>query len=356
MKRFKSTAALALLVALAAGCSGGAGGGGGSSAIAPPTTNVSKGGYHSNDTLGGIGNLAFGLLKILLTDAPPNIGGMTPTAINLGIDSIQVQSGGQTVTIASFSTPYVVNVMAQPGTDPSSIGIGQLVNAPYSNLSFTIDTATSNVVANGQTYPIQFEVGAASQSTVGAGSTTTTTGTPATITMTVAGGFLINGSPAASVQADFNAMESLTTTAATGPASAAAGPAALAGPAAAAPVGAGAQVQIIARPTLFAVAQGTAGDASGTVVNNAGTPVVGATVVAIDSNGNVGNTINTDQNGNFTLHTISAGMYQLVIYNNYKTAAGQMNNATGNDPGASVQGPSITVTAGQTTSVGTIAD
>ena len=184
MKRF-SSAALAILVALAAGCSGGSGGAG-VSPVTPvtPATSTSHSGYHSDDTLGGIGNLAVGLLDVLLTDAPPTIGGMTPTAINLGIDSIQVMSGGQPVTIATFSTPYVVNVMAQPGTDPSSLGIGSLVNAPYGHLSFTVNVAASNVVANGQTYPIQFLVGAASQSSVNAGSTTVTSGNSTTVTMT----------------------------------------------------------------------------------------------------------------------------------------------------------------------------
>jgi len=329
VKRFKSAAALALLAALAAGCSGGASGGGG---LTPTTSTpaAAKSGYHSKDTLGGVGNFALGALAVLLTDAPPNIGGLTPTAINIGIDSVQVNSGGQTVTIASFSTPEVVNILANPGTDPSSIGIGQLVNAPYSHLSFTVDVASSNVVANGQTYPIQFLLGQSTQSSAGAGSTSFSSGNATTITMGVKGGYLINGSPAAAVQADFNAMESLTLNS---------------------------SGQIVARPTLFAVPQGSAGDAGGTVVNSSGGPVAGATVVALNSSGAVANTTFTDSNGNFTLHTIVAGQYQLVIYNSYTTAVGQTNNASGNDnTSTSFQGPSVTVTAGQTTAIGNIAD
>jgi hypothetical protein len=329
VKRFKTLAALALIAALAAGCSGA----GGTGSVTPSTSiqPASKApGYHSSDVIGGVGNFAVGMLNILLTDAPPNIGGLTPTAINLGIDSVQVISNGSPVTIATFSTPYIVNVMANPGTDPSSIGIGQIVNAPYSHLSFTVDVASSNVVANGQTYPIQFVLGAASQSSVGAGSTSFSSGNSTTITMGVKGGYLINGSPAAAVQADFNAMESLTMNS---------------------------SGQIIARPTLFAVPGGTAGDASGTVVNANGGPVAGATIVAINSTGNVANTTNTDQNGNFTLHTVTAGQYQLEVYNTYTTAVGQTNNASGNDNTSTyIQGPSVTITAGQTASVGNIAD
>jgi outer membrane autotransporter protein len=72
----------------------------------------------------------------------------------------------------------------------------------------------------------------------------------------------------------------------------------------------------------------------------------------------VANTVNTDASGNFNLHTINAGSYQLVIYNNYTTASGQNIVASGADAsqGASFQGPSVTVTAGGTTQVGTLND
>jgi hypothetical protein len=332
VKRTKTAAALALVVALAAGCSGSGTGSLPTTAISP-STDSARPVVHSGDTLGGVGNFAGGvddgLLSVLLTDAPPQIGGMTPTAINLGIDSVSVVENGQTVTLEQFSTPYVVNVLATQG-DPAAIAMGQASALPYSRLQFTVDVATSNVVANGQTYPIQFLTDMQTQSTVGAGVTTRTTGDSQTITMSVHGGFLVNGNPAPAIQADFNALESLSLNS---------------------------QGQIIARPTLFAVPQALAGDATGTVQSRSGAPVRGAVVVAVDSNGNVDNTTSTDQNGNFDLHTIAAGPYSLYVFNAYTTASGQNLSATGNSNGSMYfEGPSVTVVPGQFTSAGTITD
>jgi hypothetical protein len=217
------------------------------------------------------------------------------------------------------------------GGQPASIGIGQLYSGNYDHIQFVVDTATSNIVANGATMPISFQVGAPSQSSVGAGSGTTTTGNSTTITMTVGGAFMIGGNPAAAVMADFNAVESLNQNS---------------------------SGQIVAQPTLFAVATANSGQVDGQILNANGQPVTNAIVVALNSHGRVANTVNTDANGNFDLHTINAGSYQLVIYNNYTTASGQNIVASGADAsqGASFQGPSVTVTAGNTTQVGTLND
>jgi hypothetical protein len=324
VNRIKAVVALVMLGALIAGCSGSGG-----SNLTPGTTGPafsSPHKLHPSDTLGGVGNYA---LNILLTDAPPQIGGMTASAVNLGIDSVAVINNGQATTLESFSTPYVVNVMNNAGT-PSPIAIGQFYQGSYQQLRFTIDIASSNVVANGQAFPLSFMTGENPLSSAGAGPSSFSYGSPGTVSMVVNGNFSIGGDPAAAVDADFNALESL----APGPPG-----------------------TIVARPTLFAVADGLAGKADGVVLNASGSPVSGATVVALDQSGNVANTTSTDVNGAFDLHTIGQGTYQLVIYNSYNTVAGQTLTATGNSStAASVQGPMITVTAGQTAQVGTIAD
>ncbi len=93
------------------------------------------------------------------------------------------------------------------------------------------------------------------------------------------------------------------------------------------------------------------------MVTASGVHVGGDTVAAIDENGDVANTTSTDSYGDFDLHTIAAGMYHLVVYNTYRTASGQVLNADGNgSSAASVAGPSVTVSPGQITQVGTIAD
>ncbi|HEX8806805.1 MAG TPA: carboxypeptidase regulatory-like domain-containing protein, partial [Candidatus Aquilonibacter sp.] len=296
--------------------------------IVKPTTK------HTSDTLGG-GGFSHGLLgftlAILLGDAQPVLGNLNVAQVNLGIDSINVVYQGQVTNIATYSAPYVTNIMANGG-DPSSMGIGQSYSGNYDHIQFVVDTASSNVVdASGNAYPIQFLVGQASQSTAGAGQRSVTTGNSTTVTMTVGGNFMIGGSPAAAVFADFNAFESLNQNS---------------------------SGQIVAQPTLYAVGAANAAEIQGQVLNANGQPVCNAVIVALNANNRVANTTNTDVNGNFDLHAINAGSYQLVIYNNYTTASGQTITAQGADAstGASFQGPSVTAPAGEITQVGTLND
>jgi hypothetical protein len=347
LKRLSSIGALVVLIAMLSGCAGG------SSGSTVPSTSVTqsenspaKGGSntsawivksttkHTTDVGGGVGGLLAGILDILLGDAQPVIGNMNVAQINLGIDAVNVVYQGQVTTIATYSSPNVVNVMANGG-DPSGIGIGQLYSGNYDHIQFVVDTGTSNVVdASGNVHPIAFQVGQASQSTSGAGTRTVTTGNSTTVTMTVGGTFTTGGVPDASVFADFNALESLSQNS---------------------------SGQIVAQPALFAVGAANAAEIQGQVLNANGQPVQNAVVVAYTASGGatrVGNTTNTSANGSFDLHAIAAGSYQLVIYNNYTTASGQTISAQGADAsmGASFQGPSLTAPAGQITQVGTLND
>ena len=338
MKRFTSIGAVLVLITYLAGCSGSAGSSlpaassvasTGSTTSKPsgwlPAAASAKGSKHTNDTWGGSGGLT-----LMLGDAMPVIGNLNVSSINLGIDAVNVVYQGQVTTIATYSTPYVVNVMANGG-DPSSIAIGQLYSGNYDHIQFVVDTATSNVVANGNTMPIQFQVGQSSQSSAGAGSRTSTTGNSTTVTMTVGGQFMLGGSTAAAVMADFNALESLNQNS---------------------------SGQIVAQPALFAVATANAAEVQGQILNASGQPVTNAVVVALNAQGHVANTTNTDANGNYDLHAINAGTYQLVVYNNYTTASGQNVVASGADAsqGASIQGPSVNATLGQITQAGTLND
>jgi hypothetical protein len=292
------------------------------------TTSSTK---HAQDTGAGGGNLLLNVLALLLGDAQPVLGQVNVAQINLGVDAVNVVYQGQVTTIATYSSPDVVNVMANGG-DPSAIGISQYYTGRYDHIQLVVDTATSNVVdASGNVYPIQFQVGQSSQSTAGAGQRSVTTGNSTTVTMTVAGSFDIGGVGAAAVLGDFNAMESLNMNS---------------------------SGQVVSQPTLYAVAASNAAEMQGQVLNANGQPVQNAIVVALSSSGRVGNTTNTDVNGNFDLHAINAGSYQLVIYNNYTTASGQTITASGADAsmGASFQGPSVSAPAGSITQVGTLND
>ena len=346
MKRLSSIGALVVLIAMLAGCSGSSGSTVPASATQSSNKNtpaaagiqgwiVKPGTKHTNDLLGGGGGLLSITLLILLGDAQPVLGNMNVSSINLGIDAVNVVYQGQVTPIATYSSPYVVNVMANNG-DPSSMGIGQVYQGNYDHIQFVVDTASSNVTdASGNVYPIQFQVGQPSQSTIGAGARTVTTGTTSTVTMTVGGNFTYGGNPESALFSDFNAMESLNQN------------------------GAG---QIVAQPALYAVGVDNAGEVQGQVLNANGQPVQNAVVAAMytaaSGAARVSNTTNTDANGNFDLHAINAGSYQLVIYNNYTTASGQTITASGADAsmGASFQGPSLTVPAGQITQAGTLND
>jgi hypothetical protein len=347
LKRLSSIGALVVLIAILSGCAGSSG-----SAVFPTSitqstttspaknapavttnwlgaTKTSK--KHTDDSIGGIPRLLLGTLAFLLGDAQPVLGNVNVAQINLGVDAVNVVYEGQVTTIATYSTPNVINVMANGG-DPSAIGISQYYTGKYDHIQLVVDTATSNVVdASGNVHPIQFQVGQASQSTAGAGQKSVTTGNSTTVAMTVAGDFMIGGVPAAAVLGDFNAMESLNLNSAG---------------------------QVVSQPTLYAVSVANAAEMQGQVVNANGQPVQNAVVVALNAAGHVGNTTNTDANGNFDLHAINAGSYQLVIYNNYTTASGQTITASGADAsmGASFQGPSVTAPAGSITQVGTLND
>jgi hypothetical protein len=57
----------------------------------------------------------------------------------------------------------------------------------------------------------------------------------------------------------------------------------------------------------------------------------------------------TDANGNFQINALTAGSYTLLIKNVWTNQAGASQTATGADGTADVTGPTVTVTAGQTT-------
>src|SRR5581483_735016 len=111
------------------------------------------------------------------------------------------------------------------------------------------------------------------------------------------------------------------------------------------------------RPTLFVAASSNEGMISGTVVNQNGTPVSNAVVVAVGQGNQVGNTVATDASGNFLLHTLASGTYRLDVYNHYTNSAGENFSAQGASSDHNrLKTLTITVGPGQTANAGTIAD
>ncbi|HEY8321028.1 MAG TPA: carboxypeptidase regulatory-like domain-containing protein [Candidatus Baltobacteraceae bacterium] len=302
---------------------------GGGSALTPGAADSHGGGLkHPTETLGGLPLLP---IDINLGDAAPRLGSLLPTEIDLGISEVDVVSDGTVQPLVKYARPHMINVLAAQD-HPRSIGIGAVWSNQYQQVRFVVNVASSKVVAGGADYPISFPTAEIAPGSVLAnGSTTTEALSPGSIAMSVSGAFVDGTDPASSIEADFNAFESLALN------------------------GAG---DVEARPTLFAVPSDKAGKLAGTVVNGSGAGVSGATLVAFDANGQVANTDNTDATGAFKMHTLTAGTYHLMLYNSYRTSAGQsIASANASDAApAIVDAGYVTVAAGQTTDVPAVND
>lgn len=282
------------------------------------------------DTMGGVPTMS--KMTVYMGDSAPQLGGKTLAHLYLGIWRIDVTSNGTTGTLTSYASPNVVDVLAYQGSSADQVGSNSVATQTYSGMTFVVDLASSQAVfTDGTTMPLNFLINAPTKSTVGAGSTTTTVSDgPNAVDIVSNQSFTVPVDSPQAVRVDFNAFESLAMSSS----------------------------GLMTNPVLFLAPTGTMGQIQGTVNNKFGGPVSGGTVVAIDSNGNVANTTQTDSSGNFSLSTLNQGQYKLRVYNYYTNASGQQYQASGttNNGWTGVYGPSVTVTAGSTASAGTIAD
>lgn len=281
------------------------------------------------DTLGGIGNAR---MTVAMGDAAPIIAGKTLAHFVIGVREVDAVSGGQIVPLIQLPQPYTFDLLSYQNGAALSLGGSSVPAQQYDHLRVVIDTNTAKAIfADGTSMPVSFLTNQVATGTSGAGAATSTTADPAggavDVSIPLATQLASGGS--ASLQLDFNALESL----------------AIAG-----------NVMNV-RPAVFGVSAYSAGAVSGSVVNQSGAPVQNAVVAAIAANGSVANTAATDANGNYNIHALNAGTYALVIYNAYTNAAGESINATGQSSTAStVSGPTVTVTAGTTSLAGNVAD
>jgi hypothetical protein len=282
------------------------------------------------DVLGGATGYK---LNVLLGDAAPNLGGRRLQRLNLGIKEIDAIENGQTTVLATFDQPHIVNVLAHQDDNGESISNTNVPQTEYQQLRLVVDLASSSAkFTGGPAQPIDFLVNVATASTVGAGSTTvTTTDGPGDVDLVVAQPFSIPADHHQSVRVDFNAYESMTLDS---------------------------SGDFLSRATLFVAPIDDMGSVKGRVLDASGSPVSNATVVAVASDGSIGNTDFTDGFGRFRVGTLRAGTYQLYIYNTYTTAAGRAVNASGESDASQnvIEGPTITINGGDTTQAGTIAD
>jgi hypothetical protein len=326
MMRFRAALVFLLAAGLTA-CSGHAGGQGVSPNGVLPQQNtgpISR--VRPLDTLGG-----GSMLTMAMGDSVPQLAGKTLSHLYLGIWRIDVTSNGQTGTIASYTSPNVIDVLAYQGQNAAPVGSSNVATQTYTSSTFVVDIPSSVAVfTDGTTMPLGFLTNTATKSSAGAGSLTSTVADgPNAVDIISNHSFSVPSGSAQSVRVDFNAFESL-----------------------AMPYG-----SLVTRPVLYLAPMTNDGDIQGTVVNKWGGPVSGATVVAKDANGNIGNTTQTDAHGNFDLTTLNTGSYNLTVYNYYTNAAGQQYQASGqsNSGWTGVYGPTVNVTGG-TANAGNIAD
>lgn len=303
--------ALSLTFALAA-CGGGSSGGTG----AMPTSGTSQ-------------------LSVAMIDAPIQMNGITVTAVNLGIDKVEAVGNGSAATvIQTYSSPNVVNILDYTSTSNALNFSGVIPAGNYQQIRLVLDTATTTIsyTQNGTTYTdVPLTVPSATQGGFGNATSTDSGDGAGTAGVKVNVSLNAQAGNTYGFVLDFNAGQSIVET------------------------GSG---NFMMKPVIVATAVAQSGSISGTVLNQAGSPVVGAEVEATQ-NGTVVNAGITDANGNFTIDALPAGSYTLIVENSYTTQAGAQVTATGYDATVGLSltvSTSATVTAGQSTTVATIVD
>lgn len=286
-------------------------------------------------------------MDVQMGDAPPAFFGNNLVSINLAISEIDVvDSSGSDVVVAQYNSPMIVNLLNYQNGAGESIGQASVNTQTYQTIRFVVDIADSGVLFNGGILaPLNFVTDSDSSSSHAGKATSITPAGPGRLAIIVREPFSIGTSADELVNVDFNLLESL------------------APPSMNADRGNGnhngfnPNLGLRVRPALFVAGNANGGEISGSIVNQKGRGVFGAVVVAVDQNGKVGNTVGTDSNGNFLLHTLQAGRYQLVVYNNYTNSAGATLEAKFESSDQdSMTGPTVVVTPGQNTTVGAIAD
>jgi len=260
-----------------------------------------------------------------LMDAPFRTSAGTVSAVYITIKKFEVIGSGGVQTVTTFSPATKVNLLDYQ-TSGLTLGTGQVPPGTYSQIRFILDTSSpdnTSMVLNGQTIdlsiPSATNVGFGGKSSTDNGDGTGTSGVKVNVSFTA------QGSQTYAFLIDFNAAESI--------------------------VQAGNSGLWLMKPVLVATAVQTSGNISGTVKNNAGSPVVNAQVVA-EQGGTIVNSGVTDANGNFQINALPAGSYTIVVNNTWTSQAGASESASGADGSASVTYPStVTVTGGQTTTI-----
>jgi Carboxypeptidase regulatory-like domain/Domain of unknown function (DUF4382) len=247
----------------------------------------------------------------------PNFG---PGAqINLAIVGVQAMSAGTAYDLVTYDTAVVINTLDFQ-RESLVLGSNNLPAQSYDGVRLMIDTSQSNVVSNGQTYPMTFGSFDPSTHAFQASSATVASFDVAMPFDGTAG--------SVHLLMDFNAVDSI------------------------ALVNGVAQVG----PALVGTNGAHSAVIAGSVVNNAGAPVSSATVQAIRPDGSVAATTESANDGSFELHAIRSGSYQVVISNNYVTRHGHIITSSNADTTDALPGIPVTIPDGYRADLGQVKD
>jgi len=241
----------------------------------------------AHDLLGGA---PAAKLKLALYDAP--LANASGAKVNVGLDGVQLLSASGIVPFITNTAPQVVNLLDLQNNALTFEG-----NAPvgrYTGLRILLNTASSNVMFGGMTFPIVW--GSPGHAT-----------TAPVVAVDVACAFVVSSlgnSAQSGVTVDFNVMQSVRFVNGT----------------------------IYVQPSLTAA--NAAAQIKGTVRNAAGKPVASATVLALDGLGHVVNSTATKADGTYAVHALPPGFYTIAVKNKFVTAAGETVTAVNADPGA----------------------
>ncbi|MGD1067056.1 MAG: DUF4382 domain-containing protein [Vulcanimicrobiaceae bacterium] len=327
MNRVLSAVALAALIGGSA-CSAPSG----TSGVSPTLAQSQSTTRHTEEV---VGNGPPGIVVVDLYDAPMALG---PNAqVNVAIDGVNVVTGETAYPLVSYASAQIVNLLQlQQVADAIQ---GQLPPGSYSSLELLVDPSQSNVVdSQGNSYPIVFRTGkgrwgwsSSRRSARGGSSSSRSTeevvgnGPPSLYALTASVSINATSGGTTDVAVDFNVLESVSIK------------------------------NGVAYVTANLAAATQPSSVGGVVANQAGGPVVGATVLATDASGNVDNTTVTASDGSFTLHALAGGAYTISVLNSYTSDSGNTITATGNDPGAAPSVP-IDLAPSDQLNIGTLID
>jgi len=266
-------------------------------------------------------------MNVSMMDAPFAMSGNTVTAVNLGIDKVEVVGNGAAPTaVQTFSTPDVVNILNYTSASTPVSFTGTIPAGNYQQIRLLLDTARTTIVytdSNGVPHTAPLTVPSGTSGGFGNANSTDSGDGSGTAGLKVNVGLNAQAGGTYGFVLDFNADQSIVET------------------------GNGA---FMLKPVMVATEQATSGSLSGSVVNQAGQPVAGAEVEALQG-GTVVNSGVTDSSGNYSVNALAAETYTLEVLNTYTTLAGASVTATGFDAAV---GATLTVTAPATVTAGAV--